>query len=121
MTFFHGTRRGFGRGGYLFPRTFHGGEGTAAPVNSGQAPSADADGWVYLTEEIDLAWAYAYAAPGRGKPKVLEVEPYGVVEPDPEHGPRMKAWRCNGSARVVRVLTEPTMTEAEAQEGWMDA
>jgi hypothetical protein len=115
---YHGTRRGFGVGGYLFPRAHHGGAGTSAPVNPGREVPAEADNWVYVTESIELAWAYAWAAPGRGKPKVLEVRAYTPIEPDPEHSAAAQAWRC-GSAKVLRVHTDPVMTEAEAREGWL--
>lgn len=114
---YHGTRRGFTRGGVVMPRTFHRASGTSAPVNSGHQPLADSGRWVYVTESIDLAWAYAFAAAGRGKPKVLEVAPRGEFEPDPEHSPAMRAWRCEW-ASVLRVHTEPTMTEEEALAGW---
>lgn len=115
--FFHGTRRHFTQGGYLFPRGDHGAEGTGAPVNPGMESPEDAAQWVFVTEDIDVAWAYAWVAPGRGKPKVLEVEPIGAIEPDPEHSPAMRAWRCEW-AKVTRVHKESTITEAEAREGW---
>lgn len=114
---YHGTRRGFSRGGYLFPRVFHKGAGTSAGTNPGRASTSDADLWVYLTLSLDLAWAYAYCASGRGRPKVLVVTPFGSVEPDPEHSAAMQAYRCH-SARVTAVLTESTMTEDEARQGW---
>jgi hypothetical protein len=115
---YHGTRRGFGSGGWLFPRDFHHSTGTTAPVNSGHAPAPDASGWVYATESLDLAWAYAYAAVGRGRPKVLVVEPHGRIEPDPEHSADMQAWRFE-FGRVTAILTEPTITEIEAYQGWV--
>lgn len=114
---YHGTRRGFSAGGYLFPRSHHGGAKTAAPVNEGRVELGDRDEWVYMTTSLDLAWAYAWAAPGRGRPKVLVVRPAGVIEPDPEHSPQMGAWRTE-MAKVTSVLTEPTMTEQEALTGW---
>lgn len=117
VRWFHGTRRGFTTGGLLLPRSTHGGPGTAAPVNPGRAVPDEAQGWVYLTEDIDVAWAYAWVAPGRGKPKVVEVVPHDDLEPDPEHSPAMRAWRCRW-ATVSRVHTVPTITEAEARDGW---
>lgn len=111
---FHGTRRGFRAGGLLLPRSAHGGAPTSAP--GGQAPPGAA-GYVYATEHLDLAWAYAFHAPGRGRPKVLRVGPLGPVTPDPEHSAAMAAWRCE-AARVLEVLLTPTLTEAEAREGW---
>lgn len=101
--FFHGTKAGFSRGGFLFPREWHGGTGTTAPVNSGREVSQDAVEWVYVTRDLALAWLYATHASGRGKPKVLVVAPYGTIEPDPEHSVRSDAWRCQ-SAKVKRVL-----------------
>jgi hypothetical protein len=114
---YHGTRRGFRPGGYLFPRAFHGGQETSAPTNAGHQPLADADQWVYVTREPILAWAYAYSAAGRGKPKVLVVRPSGRLEPDPEHSINMDAWRTE-SARVMKVLTDAPISEIEAMSGW---
>jgi hypothetical protein len=115
--FYHGTRRGFTRGGAVFPRQWHGGAGTSAPINPGQTSLVDAEGYVYLTNDLDLAWAYAWCAPGRGRPKVLILDPMSTPEPDPEHSTRMAAYRCSW-ARVSKVLTTPTITETEARGGW---
>lgn len=112
---YHGTRRPFRKGGLLLPRAHHGGAGSGAPTN--HAPPDDADQWCYATEEPLLAWAYAWAAPGRGKPRVLIVAPLDDPVPDPEHSPAMRAWRF-GSGRVTDVLTDPPITEQEARDGW---
>lgn len=116
MLLYHGTRRPFrSKGGLLLPRAHHGGAGSSAPTNS--APPATAVDWCYGTEDVLLAWAYAWAAPGRGKPRVLLVQPFDVPTPDPEHSPAMRAWRF-GSGRVVDILTDSPITEAEARQGW---
>jgi hypothetical protein len=115
---YHGTRRGFRAGGVLLPRASHTGVPTTAPLNAGQEPPSDAGQWVYVTRDLDLAWVYAWHAVGRGKPKVLRVNPVGTLERDPEHSVRMDAWRCE-FAPVRQVLLEPTMTEAEARDGWI--
>lgn len=91
---YHGTRRGFTRGGVLLPRTDTGARGTTAPLNPGRTQPADAAGWVYVTRDHDVAQAYAEAAPGRGRPKVLTVQPHGDLTRDPEHGYATDAWRC---------------------------
>ena len=116
--FYHGTRAAYGRGGYLFPRSWHGGAATTAPVATGREPAPDAADWVYVTTSLTVAWVYAWCAPGRGKPKVLVVRPSGTLEPDPEHSPRMEAYRCE-SARVLSILREPVMTGEEARSGWI--
>lgn len=116
-TWYHGTRRGFRAGGVLLPRSVHHSAATTAPVNPGQVALADAEDWVYITRNLDLAWVYAWHAVGRGKPKVLQVNPVGDLEPDPEHSTAMDAWRCE-FATVKKVFAEPTVTEAEAREGW---
>lgn len=115
---FHGTRRGFTRGGLLLPRSQHGKAASTAPLQPGKEAVADAADWVYLTRNVDLAWAYAWAAPGRGRPKVLQVIPHGPLEPDDEHSPQMDAWRC-AWAKVANVHTHPTITEVEATAGWI--
>ena len=121
VVFYHGTRRGFGRGGWLMPKRFHqNSEQTSAPVKPGRDRAADSEHWVYMTTHEELAWAYAWAAPGRGKPKVLVVEPCGVVERDPEHSVDMQAYRTE-MAKVVEVLREPLLTEEEARDGWVIA
>ncbi len=65
-TWYHGTRRGFQKGGLLVPRADHGKAGTTAPLAPGRAAPDDAVNHVYMTQDLDLAWAYAWAAPGRG-------------------------------------------------------
>lgn len=116
--YYHGTRRGFSRGGWVFPRGFHTGAGTDAPRVAGRGEPDGADQWVYVTTDPVIAWVYAWHAPGRGRPKVLTVVPRGAVEPDVEHSPSMNAWRCE-SARVTAVSTDPLITEADARAGWV--
>lgn len=115
---YHGTRRGFTRGGVLIPRSQHGQPGTTAPLALERQSPTGHDEWVYLTQDETLAWVYAWHAPGRGKPKVLVVRPCGEVEPDPEHSAAMNAWRAEW-ARVTDVLTDPVLTETEARAGWV--
>lgn len=115
---YHGTRRGFRPGGYLMPRTFHGGDGTAAPLREGQTEREDSNAWVYMTRDETLAWVYAFEAPGRGNPKVLVVEPRGEIQRDPEHSRDMDAWRTE-FAKVLRILRDAPITEQEAREGWV--
>lgn len=99
------------------PRTFHGGAPTTAPLNPGRVQPQDAADWCYLTTDLDLAWVYAWHAPGRGHPRVVEVEPFDL-DPDPEHSAGMDAWRCRW-ARVITVHRTPTVTESEARSGWV--
>jgi len=112
---YHGTRRGFTPGGWLMPRAFHNGAATTAPATTSLPEARD---HIYVTTDLTLAWVYAWHAPGRGKPKVLIVEPTATLEHDPEHSAQMPAYRAEGMARVVTVLTEPTITEDEARDGW---
>lgn len=100
------------------PRSVTGKASTSAPVLPGQRVSDDADMFVYITTDVDLAWVYAYAARGRGKPKVLTVEPLGPVMRDPEHSYDMPTFRTF-AARVLAVSTEPTITEDQAVSGWL--
>lgn len=115
MTLYHGTRRGFRPGGWLMPRAWHGGPGTTAPAAGALAGAED---HIYLTDDVDLAWVYAWHAPGRGKPKVLVIEPTAPIEHDPEHSAQMPAYRSRGMGRVLAVNTTPTITEQQAREGW---
>ena len=118
IVWYHGTRRGFTRGGVLSPRAFHGQAATTAPTNPGMASSPDSGEWVYITIDVNLAWVYAFHAPGTGRPKVLTVTPRGDVEHDPEYSLRTVAYRCPWAA-VTGVLKLPTMTESEARNGWL--
>lgn len=118
MRLYHGTRRGFTPGGWLMPRAHHGGDPTTAPAHGSLPDSAH---HIYVTTDLDLAWAYAWHAPGRGRPKVVLVEPSAPIEHDPEHSPSMPAYRSRGIGRIRAVLTDPTVTEKEAREGWVSA
>jgi len=58
------------------------------------------DGWVYITTDRDLAATYAATLRGSW---LMEVEPIGPIEVDPES--RLEtSFRC-GSARVLRRFT----------------
>jgi hypothetical protein len=118
VVLYHGTRRPFTVGGLLVPRAVHGGPGTTAPLNPGCSEQPDAANFVYLTDDVTLAWVYAWHAPGRGRPRVLTVAPLGTVERDPEHSWRSGAWRCE-AARVTAVDLTPSITEADARSGWV--
>ena len=101
-TWFHGTRAGFrGHGGILLPKAQTQAEGTTAPLNPGMRSPDDAGHWCYITRDREVAEYYAEHAIGRGRPKVLVVQPHGLVERDVEHGPRTDAWRCEW-ATVLR-------------------
>lgn len=97
---YHGTRAGFrGGGGLLLPGDHVGRD------NHG----LDRSNWVYVTPDLHLAWAYAQAARGRGKPKVLVVRPGSMLLHDDTTiggGEEQVAFRCT-HAFVDRVLTEP--------------
>lgn len=116
---YHGTRRGFSRGGWLTPRSFSSSFPTTAPCKPGRSPAPDAAGFTYMTTSLELAWVYAWHAAGRGRPKVLVVEPHGAISRDPEHSLDMEAYRCAGWARVLDVLLEPAVPEADARAGWV--
>ena len=104
-TWYHGTRRGFAPGGVLVPRAEHGGPGTLSPLNPGRTSPAGAGSWCYVTRDPEVAEAYAVHAPGRGRPKVLTVQPHGQVVRDPEHGPATDAWRCEwATVLAVQIL-----------------
>lgn len=119
VTFYHGTRAGFqGRGGLLTPRVRHGGKSTHAPLKEGYSEREDAAKYVYLTTSLELAWVYAWHAPGRGNPKVLTVRPLAPVYRDPEHSEDMQAYRTE-SAVVLSVDTDPIMDEWTASAGWV--
>ena len=97
---FHGTRRGFGRGGFLTPASFHG---------AGQANRLDdydgAEGYVFLTPDREVAEMFARSAKGRGRPKVLTVEPTADVEPDHATlgGEDGSLFRSSGWAKILKV------------------
>lgn len=117
-TLYHGTRVPFGAGGLLLPRAEHGGPGTTAPLNPGREQPPDADRWVYLTTSLEVAWVYAWHAPGSGRPRVLVIRSAHGLHRDPEHSASMDAWRA-AWASVARVLRVPAVSEAAARSGWL--
>lgn len=91
---YHGTRRGFDRGGLLLP----GGE--VGQDNHGLGRT----GHVYVTPDLGLAKHYAEHANGKGRPRVVEVAPLGPVEVDDSTvgGDQQESYRVD-CARVLRV------------------
>lgn len=97
MTLYHGTRAGFrGKGGLVLPGAQLGKD------NHGLSRSHK----VYVTPDLELAWAYAEASKGKGAPKVLVVQPLSPLEVDDStiSGDEQEAFCCD-QARVEKVLT----------------
>lgn len=115
--YFHGTRASLTRGDVVLPRKEHGGPPTSGPLIPGGQRLLASDDYVYITRRHKLAWAYAHASGGRGKPIVLIVEPQGTVEPDPEHSTHMHAYRCK-SAQVLLVDDTPAISAEVAENNW---
>lgn len=103
---YHGTRAGFrGKGGLVLP-----GMDVGRYNHPGLEYRSD---WVYVTPDLELAWDYAEACQGRGKPKVLVVRPNGMLYHDDSTlagGYEQVSFRCE-SAIVAGVLTVRTETE----------
>lgn len=97
MTLYHGTRAGFKAGGFVFPADFTGHTPRAGGREGGTA-------YAYCTDDWDLAEWYAINSKGRGKPKVLTVEPTGPIEhdPSPYDGESEDQYRSLAPLRVVR-------------------
>jgi hypothetical protein len=98
-TFFHGTRAAFrGRGGIVLPGSQVGRDNHSLGTNN----------YVYVSTDIEVAMDFAVLAKGRGKPRILTVQPFGKMERDtyPDMADQ-DSWRCEG-ARVlkVRMLSE---------------
>ena len=91
VRFYHGTRRPFGPGGLLLPGEKFGAD------NHGLGRSE----WVYVTTELDLAIEYAKAAQGRGRAKVVQVQPWGEMFVDDSTLPGAKN-KTPTSARLRR-------------------
>lgn len=90
---------------------WHGGrvpkDGTLTPqplMRSGRA----GDGYVYITTERDLAATYAATMPGSW---LMQVEPIGPVEPDPE-SMLATSFRC----AAATVLRRYTLSNAERSQ-----
>lgn len=95
---YHGTRAGFrGSGGLVLP-------GDLVGKDNHGLKRSDA---VYLTPDLELAWDYARACKGRGRPRVLVVRPMSELEMDDSTvgEEEQESYRCSG-ARVLRTLTE---------------
>jgi hypothetical protein len=94
---YHGTRAPFrGGGGLVLPGADVGRENH----NLGRSDR------VYVTPDLELAWLYAEASKGRGKPKVLIVEPRSPLEVDDSTigNEEQEAYSC-AYAVVQKVLT----------------
>ena len=109
---YHGTRAGFrGRGGIVLP---------GVQVGRHNHPGLEyRSDWVYITPDLDLAWEYAEAAQGRGKPKVLVVLPgSGLLNDDSTiaGGVEQISFRCT-HAIVQKVLTVRECPAQPAQAG----
>ena len=89
---YHGTRAGFGPGGYLMPGD------QVGRSNFPDLAAADSS-MVYVTPNIEWAKIFALAATGRGKPKVLEVRPYDLVQASQDG----EEFACS-MARVLKVV-----------------
>jgi len=118
--YFHGTKASFTEGDVLRPRKEHGGAPTTAPLIPGGERHQSSDDYVYVTRRFYLAWAYAHASGGHGEPMVLNVEPQGSIERDPEHSDHMYAYRCE-SARVLFVDDKVAIGAEEAERSWKEA
>lgn len=90
MTYWHGGR--YPSGGILLPQ----------PTMRSGAPGT---GFVYITTNRDLAATYASTLPGSW---LMQVEPIGDVEPDPD-SMLDYSFRC----REARVLRRYTISNAE--------
>lgn len=97
---YHGTRRGVAKGGWLIPVLQHG----KAPANPLE-DYAEADQYVFLTPDFEVASEFAKAGSGRGRPKVCTVVPTEPVEPDfaTLNGEDGRMFRTRGWCRVVEV------------------
>lgn len=93
---YHGTRAGFrGPGGLVLPGAMLGRE------NHAQGRS----GVVYVTPDLDEAKLWAEASQGRGRAKVLQVRPMGIIGVDNStlNGEEHEGYTCE-AATVVKVV-----------------
>lgn len=107
VVFYHGTRAGFrGSGGLVLPRVQTGRPANHEAASAGPSFAPDAGEWVYVTLDLELAWDFAEAAQGRGKPKVLVVAPWSTPVEDwsSVNGEVLPMYRVEG-ATVEKVLT----------------
>ena len=103
-TWWHGTRRGFQKGGLILPPSFHG-KGKANDL-----PDHTDDDWVFITPDREIAEEFAYkAAVGKGRPRVLQVVPLHDVFNDwATYGGEDGYLYRTASARVIAVeLLDP--------------
>ena len=101
VVFYHGTKAGFrGRGGLLLPGDLVGKDNWHLKRSQ----------FAYITTEIQLAYFYAYACKGRGRPKVLIVKPISQIENDNSFlfDDLQAAYTCSG-AIVQKTILLPWM------------
>lgn len=99
MSLYHGTRIGVTKGALLLP-------GDQFDKDNHGLGRSDR---VYLTTDLGLAWDYAEAASGRGRPKVCEVMPLGPLSVDDSTvgGDEQDSY-VTDAAVVVRVIERPS-------------
>jgi hypothetical protein len=92
---YHGTRAGFGPGGYLLP-------GDQVGKDNFKMGRSHV---VYITPDLEWAKVWAEHSQGRGKPKVLEVAPCSELGVDDSTvaGDEHEAYTCD-MAKVLRVV-----------------
>lgn len=96
---YHGTRRPFTKGGIVLP---------GEEVNTEENHDLGRSDVVYVTPDLNLAWAYAGAAKDNGVPRVVEVHPLSALRLDNStvNGKEQIAFTCE-SAFVVNVFMDP--------------
>jgi rifampin ADP-ribosylating transferase len=101
--YFHGGAPGLRVGGYLLPPAVSGQQVTTHRANAALgAPGIARGDRVYVTTERDFAYVFAALYPLQRGGWVYQVEPEGVVEPDPDCNTPGLSWECE-RARIVRV------------------
>ena len=109
IVLYHGTRRGFMRGGLLMPVRFHRSEQRSGHVG------IDSTDYAYVTTERDLAVSYAMQSKGRAAPRLLICRPINEIEVDPStyEGERHVQYRSRGGFIVERVEILTAYEQAE--------
>lgn len=83
VVFYHGTRAPFGpRGGLLLPGAETGQDNTTNSDDYRPGVTPYAATHVYVTTDRELAEEFARRARGRGRPRVLIVQPWAPLIPD---------------------------------------
>lgn len=117
MRYYHGGSPDLRPGTLVLPPDVTGTDRTLSQyvTDADQAPHAQRRDVVYLTTDRNVARAFAAFYPDGA---LYQVEPKGVLDPDPDSGIEGLSWQCR-AARIVAVIDPVVLFRARTPERWL--